>query len=119
MAGDGDAREDANEEATMAFERASSFIPVGSSATLELLLNDFPDMDAMLGVADRSRGPPETAFLAVLTEEPVFRGGSFGFSCSGGADSADVDAREAIENEGLGARSRTLAARGGRDGERP
>lgn len=119
MAGDGDAREDANEEATMAFERASSFIPVDSSATLELLLNDLPDIDAMLGVADLSKVPLEAGFLAVPTEGPVFRGGSFGFGSIGGADSADVDAREAIENCGLGARSRTLAARGGRDGERP
>lgn len=52
--GDGDARDDARDEAIIALERDSSVIPRESSIRLELLVvREWFDMDASLGVEGR------------------------------------------------------------------
>lgn len=90
----GDARADANEDATMALERASSPMPPDSWIALELLLCDATDIDPILGVFARTRDPtpaPTGFFLidpaADTTEEAAERlvedrGGSTGLKPS-------------------------------------
>ena len=52
--GDGDARDDASDEAIIALERDSSLIPRESSIRLEVLVvREWFDNDASLGVEDR------------------------------------------------------------------
>lgn len=106
----GDARADAREDATIAFERASSSIPV--SFALELLWYDSPDTEAMLGVEGRRSGVPVRTGFRVDAREGAVRGGRIGFVSS----REIVVIRELTEGWGLVAGTRTLAARGGRDG---
>lgn len=108
----GDARADARDEATMAFERASSPIPPVSFVALELLLYDRPDTEAILGVEGRRSGVPVRTGFRVDAREGAVRGGSFGLVSSREV----VVIRELTEGWGLAAGTRTLAARGGRDG---
>lgn len=108
--GDGDARADAKEDATMAFDRASSFMLSVSCTALELLLNDATDIDPMLGVFARTRDPSPTGFFLIELAEDLIedeeeravedRGGSVGLNSSGVAGS-----REVTEGRGLGAGS--------------
>jgi hypothetical protein len=80
----GDARADAREEATMALERASSFIPPASLSALELLC-ERPEIDIMLGVGRNEFGVG-IGFRNDAREEAVDRGGSggvFGTTSSG------------------------------------
>lgn len=78
---DGDARTDARDEATMASERASSPMPMGSSIRLRLLVEfDWLDKDNVLGVEARK---------SVVMLDPRgggTRGGSLGFGSSDGTE---------------------------------
>jgi hypothetical protein len=112
----GDARADARDDAIIAFERASSSIPPGSFNALELLLYDRPDTEAILGVEGRRSGVPVRAGYRmdarVDAREGVVRGERFDLVSS----REIVVIRELTEGWGLVAGTRTLAARGGRDG---
>jgi len=83
---DGDARADARDDATIALERDSSFIPMGSSMMLGVLVAcDWPDMDIALGVEGR-KGVPPTPWLLLDPRDGGKRGGSLGFDSSGGIE---------------------------------
>jgi hypothetical protein len=106
----GDARADAKDDATIAFERASSSMPV--SFALELLWYDSPDTEAILGVEGRRSGVPVRPGFRMDALEGAVRGGRFGLVSS----REIVVIRELTEGSGLVAGTRTLAARGGRGG---
>lgn len=67
----------------MALESASSLMPPNSSAVLELLLCDCPDIETILGVVARRGCPVGIGFLGGAAGGPVDRGGSFGFVSGG------------------------------------
>jgi hypothetical protein len=108
----GDARADAKDDAIIAFERASSSMPPVSFVALELLWYERPDTEAILGVEGRRSGVPVRTGVRIDALEAVVRSGSLGLESLREL----VVIRELTERWGLGAGTRTLAARGGRDG---